>query len=59
MTTLARIADVLDLDHGGIDFGVNEAGEVLLFEANATMVVDPPDADERWGYRRAAGQRHP
>jgi hypothetical protein len=26
----------------------------LLFEANATMVVNPPDGDERWAYRRAA-----
>jgi hypothetical protein len=25
-----------------------------LFEANATMVVNPPDPDERWAYRRPA-----
>jgi hypothetical protein len=54
MTTLARIRDALNLDYGGIDFGLNEAGKVLLFEANATMVVNPPDADERWRYRRPA-----
>jgi hypothetical protein len=45
---------VLDLDYGGIDFGLSPAGDVLLFEANATMVVNPPDGDERWAYRRAA-----
>jgi hypothetical protein len=54
MKALARIRDALDLDYGGIDFGLNEAGEVLLFEANATMVVNPPDGDDRWTYRRPA-----
>jgi hypothetical protein len=38
------------------------AGEVnpvaqLLFEANATMVVNPPEPDERWAYRRPAVER--
>jgi hypothetical protein len=54
LTALERIRDVLDLDYGGIDFGLSPAGDVLLFEANATMVVNPPDGDERWAYRRAA-----
>jgi Tetratricopeptide repeat len=54
---LARIRDALNLDYAGIDFGLNEAGEVLLFEANATMVVYPPDADDRWTYRRPAVTR--
>lgn len=38
----------------GIDFGLNSDGDVLLFEANATMVVNPPDAGEQWDYRRRA-----
>jgi hypothetical protein len=54
LAALERIARELALDYGGIDFGVSPAGDVLLFEANATMVVNPPEADERWGYRRAA-----
>ncbi len=54
LTALERIRDVLDLDYGSIDFGLSPAGDVLLFEANATMVVNPPDGDERWAYRRAA-----
>jgi len=54
LTALKRIARELGLDYGGIDFGLSPAGDVLLFEANATMVVNPPDADERWVYRRAA-----
>ena len=57
VTALARIRDALNLDYGGIDFGLNEAGEVLVFEANATMVVNPPDADDRWTYRRPAVKR--
>jgi glutathione synthase/RimK-type ligase-like ATP-grasp enzyme len=54
MAALRRVQAELGLDYGGIDFGVNERGEVLLFEANATMVVAHPTADERWNYRRAA-----
>ena len=48
---LLRVKDVLQLDYGGIDFGLSATGEVLLFEANATMVVPRPDADPRWAYR--------
>jgi len=44
----------LGLDYAGIDFGLNAAGEILLFEANATMVVNPPEPGERWAYRRPA-----
>ncbi len=53
-TALERVRDALELDYGGIDFGLNARGEVLLFEANATMVVNPPEADVRWTYRRSA-----
>ena len=28
-----------------------------MFEANATMVVNPPEPDERWNYRRLAYRR--
>ena len=57
MNALERIQSVLGLDYGGIDFGLNAKGEVLLFEANATMAVNPPEADERWNYRRPAYER--
>lgn len=43
--------------YGGIDFGLNERGEVLLFEANATMAVIVPDKDQRWDYRRPATEK--
>jgi tetratricopeptide (TPR) repeat protein len=56
MNALREIQSVLGLDYGGIDFGLNAKREVLVFEANATMVVNAPEADERWAYRRPAFQ---
>ena len=57
MAALGRISDTLGLDYGGIDFGISRSGEVLLFEANATMVVIPPSDDERWAHRRTGVTR--
>jgi len=54
MKALKSIQSTLGLDYGGIDFGLNAKGEVLLFEANATMAVNPPDSEECWQYRQAA-----
>jgi glutathione synthase/RimK-type ligase-like ATP-grasp enzyme len=54
MAALEHIRDALGLDYGGIDFGLSADGDVLLFEANATMVVNLPDSDARWDYRRDA-----
>jgi hypothetical protein len=54
---LEAIRDTLGLDYGGIDFGLGRDGEILLFEANATMVVNPPEPDPRWDYRRAPVER--
>ena len=54
VAALERIAAVLGLDYGGIDFAVNGAGDILLFEANATMVMIPLSADPKWDYRRPA-----
>jgi hypothetical protein len=52
MAALAAIRDALGLDYGGIDFALSAAGDVVVFEANATMIVPTPGADERWAYRR-------
>jgi hypothetical protein len=52
-STLEEIARVLDLDYGGIDFGIDVNGEVVIFEANATMAVYPPTGEE-YAYRRPA-----
>jgi glutamate/tyrosine decarboxylase-like PLP-dependent enzyme len=57
MEALAQIQATLGLDYAGIDFGLSDAGDLLLFEANATMVINPPEPDERWAYRRPAVER--
>jgi len=54
MEALSRICTALDLEYAGIDFAVAADGSILLFEANATMVVFPPSQDAMWDYRRAA-----
>ncbi len=54
MTTLAAIGAALHLDYGGVDFGRDRDGRIIVFEANATMAVYPPPGDALWNYRRAA-----
>jgi glutathione synthase/RimK-type ligase-like ATP-grasp enzyme len=54
MAALHAIQATLGLDFGGIDFGLDAAGNLLLFEANPTMLLNPPDADAQWDYRRGA-----
>jgi tetratricopeptide (TPR) repeat protein len=57
LAALHHIQATLGLDYGGIDFGLSPAGDLLLFEANATMAVLLPDKDPRWDYRRAPVER--
>jgi tetratricopeptide (TPR) repeat protein len=57
MTAVVSIQRTLGLDYGGMDFAVGPDGDVLLFEANATMVVYRPGPEEKWAYRRAAIER--
>lgn len=57
MAALAEIAATLRLDYAGVDFGVGADGRLLLFEANAAMVVFPPGPEPIWDYRRAAVDR--
>jgi tetratricopeptide (TPR) repeat protein len=57
LAALAAIGDTLGLDYGGVDFGLGADGMLLLFEANATMVINPPDPDPIWDYRRAPIER--
>jgi hypothetical protein len=54
MAALGQIQATLGLDYAGVDFGLAQNGSLLLFEANATMVINPPDADPMWDYRRPA-----
>ncbi|HEX4192380.1 MAG TPA: tetratricopeptide repeat protein [Stellaceae bacterium] len=53
VAALNAIGKSLSLDYAGVDFGVSADGALLLFEANATMVINPPDPDPVWDYRRA------
>lgn len=43
MTAIEAIGRALDLDYCGIDFSLLPDGRVLVFEANATMLVHPED----------------
>lgn len=54
MRALERLRDKLAFDYGGADFGLSADGQILLFEANATMAIVPPPQDAMWDYRRGA-----
>jgi hypothetical protein len=54
MAALAQICATLGLEYSGIDFALAPNGSILLFEANATMIVFLPNIDSMWDYRRRA-----
>jgi hypothetical protein len=54
---LERIRAATGLDYLGIDFGIDAAGRVVVFEANATMIVLPPPPEANWDYRRPCVER--
>ena len=54
MQALHGICAALRLEYAGIDFALSPNGSVLLFEANATMVIFPAGPDPMWDYRRKA-----
>jgi tetratricopeptide (TPR) repeat protein len=45
LAAISAIAGRLDLDYCGVDFSVLPDGSVLVFEANATMLVHPEEPD--------------
>ncbi len=49
---LERVRDALGLDYGGIDFTLDDAGNVVVFEANASFAIYLPDDDATAAYRR-------
>ncbi len=57
LEALRRVAAELSLDYAGCDFSLGPDGEVLLFEANATMVIPRPEKGPLWDYRRPAVER--
>ncbi len=54
MAALTTIGRRLDLDYAGINFSVLEDGRLLVFEANATMVVHPEAGDGPFAYKNHA-----
>jgi Tfp pilus assembly protein PilF len=54
MAAIAAVNATLHLDYGGVDFGRDRAGRIVVFEANATMTINAPPDDPHWRYRRAA-----
>jgi hypothetical protein len=51
MRAIAAIGERLDLDFAGIDFSLLPDGRVLVFEANATMLVHLHDSMEDFPYK--------
>lgn len=50
---LESIGRRLGLDYGGIDFSLTAEGAVLVFEANANMLIHTLDPVEEFAYRHA------
>lgn len=50
---LDAVAERMEMDFFGMDFGVNRHGQVVLFEANATMNFFPFMTDPKFDYVRA------
>lgn len=57
MRALERVARRLGLDYAGVDFSLDREGRLVLFEANATMVVRRPEPGEAFAYRNAPVER--
>jgi len=54
---LDAIGGALGLDYAGVDFGLDRNGNLLLFEANATMTIPPEPIEKIWEYRCGAIHR--
>jgi hypothetical protein len=55
LAALRRIGECMGLDYCGIDFAISGDGRVIVFEANATMVIHPPSPSvPMWDYRRGS-----
>jgi tetratricopeptide (TPR) repeat protein len=54
VAALDAIRGALQLEYAGVDFALAPDGRVVVFEANATMVVAKPGPEPIWDYRRPA-----
>jgi hypothetical protein len=57
VAALEQVRNERGLDYGGIDFGLDEQGRLVIFEANATMIVRIPPSGPQWDYARPAAER--
>lgn len=54
---LETMAQRLNLDFGGVDFSILQDGKLLLFEANATMLVHPETYSKELKFKNVFVQR--
>jgi tetratricopeptide (TPR) repeat protein len=52
--TVGAIGRRLGLDYAGLDFTILDTGAILVFEANATMLVHPEPDDGPFAYKNVA-----
>jgi len=51
MAAVTQVGAAMDLDYAGVDFSLLPDGRVLLFEANATMLVHPEAPDGPFAHK--------
>ncbi len=51
MDAVTALGKRLDLDYAGVDFSILSDGRVLVFEANATMLVHPERSDGEFAHK--------
>jgi glutathione synthase/RimK-type ligase-like ATP-grasp enzyme len=54
---IGQVGARLDLDYAGLDFSILADGRLLVFEANATMLVHPEAEDGEFAYKNPAVRR--
>jgi glutathione synthase/RimK-type ligase-like ATP-grasp enzyme len=57
MAAIEAVGHRLGLDYAGIDFAVLRDGRAVVFEANATMLVHPEDANGEFAYKNPYAAR--
>ena len=57
MAAIVEVGQRLGLDYAGFDFSVLPDGRAVVFEANATMLVHPEDADGEFAYKNPHAAR--
>ena len=57
MDAIEKIGHAMNLDFCGVDFSLLPDGRVLVFEANATMLIHPEDADGVLAHKNVYVQR--